>query len=1028
MHAGTVPFEVLSFVALTSRVAGSLLRGRRIRGRGGFRERSSSMGLEMSVSDEPYSPLGSAGDASGPVDLFDVSVADSDELALARSVLGPYVFMSAQSLKERPVGGVAVVDPVMALHTYAHVRAASSMLYRHTLKAHAGTRRRDSTAVRCRQMLEEWTAALLVVARSACFVHVTRRLGDVDRSVVPHPSVAAAFDALTIDPTAVGANGRNLIEDLPEAQEMLEAARQPALAPNVAAYFEKRAARRLERAVSRHGVSVEDDPNEQPLLKFREFADLLPVLWADEGQDGFHEFFVTMMETTIRVKTKRNLRCFLRHVLSAARASVVSTVLSAVLAFINGRIQVTGMVLRAAIEKELIDTRAAPHVLRRLDRVYAVVNGLQDTLRRRSKRYRILAPLLSQPVPNVVILIAAELVRCAGHAAMRDVLDRALRRIAAHLRESLKSRLHFALARLPMGFFDTTDSEKIAEILNYPNDLEGVDMKLATAITSASQVLWAGLGALALVRRPAVAVSFAGVAVTMRFVESRLQRYARRLNKQQPDWEEFESAAAAASPPASGGDNAALRALSSSAYALQPEPTAIVAAHPGAVDWTASDAQLQQEMHRPYRAPGACVLVAPSEMPFHAATLRAAGADVEQVVRWHQMLRYATTEQVLPPFRRCLRWARRAAGPALNGVLMCLKFLNPLVAVTVVNRQLAAQGKEQVPATVALELYAAVLSVVEVAQMLSDVRDLVLMHAHKAHTLDALTDPAVWEHRPAETAKSIRGGFINCVVLRDVDFVYPSRPDECVFRGLSMQFPFPTGAFVVIQGPNGSGKSTLLRLLMRLYEPQLGDIEVVVDVNESDTVVVPLRDIDLPLLRRDFFAYVPQASVLFDKRTVAENITLIPDAPGPGFDALLGQCADVAQCDGFIERWPEGYATLLGSDAITPSGGELQKIAIARGLYRQAQILLLDEPTNNLDKDSKFALLNSLTAYIRDPATPTRCVVCVTHDEDVLAYADIVKTMGDCRLGAPLAGDSLPSESGSSHSDDVLPYEGGGGR
>jgi ABC-type bacteriocin/lantibiotic exporter with double-glycine peptidase domain len=249
-----------------------------------------------------------------------------------------------------------------------------------------------------------------------------------------------------------------------------------------------------------------------------------------------------------------------------------------------------------------------------------------------------------------------------------------------------------------------------------------------------------------------------------------------------------------------------------------------------------------------------------------------------------------------------------------------------------------------------------------------------------------------------------------------------------VFRGLSMQFPFPTGAFVVIQGPNGSGKSTLLRLLMRLYEPQSGDIEVVVDVNESDTVVVPLRDIDLPLLRRDFFAYVPQASVLFDKRTVAENITLIPDAPGPGFDALLGQCADVAQCDAFIERWPEGYATLLGSDAITPSGGELQKIAIARGLYRQAQILLLDEPTNNLDKDSKFALLNSLTAYIRDPATPTRCVVCVTHDEDVLAYADIVKTIGDCRLGAPLAGDSLPSSPSSSHSDDVLPYEGGGGR
>jgi ATP-binding cassette subfamily B protein len=184
------------------------------------------------------------------------------------------------------------------------------------------------------------------------------------------------------------------------------------------------------------------------------------------------------------------------------------------------------------------------------------------------------------------------------------------------------------------------------------------------------------------------------------------------------------------------------------------------------------------------------------------------------------------------------------------------------------------------------------------------------------------------------------------VVFRDVHFAYPSRPAQSVLQAL--EFTITAGQTVALVGPSGAGKTTVFQLLQRFYEVSAGAILI-----EG----VDLRQLRLADLRARV-AVVPQEPVIFSG-SIAENI-------GYGkADASIEEIHSAARAafvDEFVERLPEGYATLVGERGVRLSGGQRQRIAIARAIVKNAPLLLLDEATSSLDAASERVVHAALEA------------------------------------------------------------------
>jgi ABC-type multidrug transport system fused ATPase/permease subunit len=194
--------------------------------------------------------------------------------------------------------------------------------------------------------------------------------------------------------------------------------------------------------------------------------------------------------------------------------------------------------------------------------------------------------------------------------------------------------------------------------------------------------------------------------------------------------------------------------------------------------------------------------------------------------------------------------------------------------------------------------------------------------------------------------KNIRG----TVTFQNVSFSYaqdsenrqtPSKPviDNITFEAKS-------GEVVALVGPSGSGKTTLLNLLLRFYE--VGSGQILIDD-------VPISEVKLVSLRQSI-ALVPQDTFLFDG-TILENIGY--GAPS-ATDAAIVEAAKRANAHEFITRIPEGYATPIGEAGMKLSGGEQQRLSIARALLKDAPILVLDEATSSLDTQSEALIQESL--------------------------------------------------------------------
>lgn len=206
----------------------------------------------------------------------------------------------------------------------------------------------------------------------------------------------------------------------------------------------------------------------------------------------------------------------------------------------------------------------------------------------------------------------------------------------------------------------------------------------------------------------------------------------------------------------------------------------------------------------------------------------------------------------------------------------------------------------------------------------------------------------------------------------NVKFAYdPQRP---ILKGVS--FEVPAGKTVAIVGPSGAGKSTLSRLLYRFYDIQGGSISI----DGQD-----IRDVTQESLRA-VIGMVPQDTVLFND-TIAYNVRY---GRITATEEEVRNAAELAQIGSFIQSLPEGYNAMVGERGLKLSGGEKQRVAIARTILKAPPILILDEATSALDSATEHEIQASLDLVSRD-----RTTLVIAHRLSTIIGADEIIVLKD---------------------------------
>ena len=284
-----------------------------------------------------------------------------------------------------------------------------------------------------------------------------------------------------------------------------------------------------------------------------------------------------------------------------------------------------------------------------------------------------------------------------------------------------------------------------------------------------------------------------------------------------------------------------------------------------------------------------------------------------------------------------------------------------MVTVMIMSAQDVAAGRASVGGFVAVNAY--IMQVMMPLNFLGFVyREIRQALVDMSEMFSLLERPPEVEDKDAATALEVTGG---CIEFRDIQFSYDA--ERPILKGVSLKVePGQTWAIV---GPSGSGKSTLGRLLFRFY-----------DVNDGALLIddQDIRDITQRSLH-EAIGVVPQDTVLFND-TIYYNIAYGRTDATPD---QVKTAAKAAQIHDFVESLPMGYETTVGERGLKLSGGEKQRVGIARTLLKDPPILLLDEATSALDSETEYDIQDSLIQMGRG-----RTVLTIAHRLSTVVHAD----------------------------------------